>query len=116
VSPYLEIQELYLKSPEERPFGYYLSIHLERGYVYSSPDFFWMGVPVVKSELEAGRYPLTLPSGKPDCWYISALAGDMVKAWSVEPFPLPWIGFDRGPMGRKKLKFYERQRLRTHTT
>lgn len=116
LSPYEQIQKLYFESPEEQPFGYYFGIHLERGYVYSTPEFFWMGMPVVRSELEEGKHPMTIPTGEPDCWYLSALSGDMVKAWAVEPYPLKWIGFDRGPMGRKKLKFYERQRLRTHTT
>lgn len=116
MSPWEQIQQLYLAAPEEQPFGYYFSIHLERGYVYSTPEFFWMGMPHVKAELEAGKHPMTIPSGKPDCWYISVLAGDMIKAWGVEPYPLTWLGFDRGPVGRKKLKFYERSRLRVRTT
>lgn len=115
MSPFEQIQKLYADSPEEKPFGYYFGIHLERGYIYSSPRFFWMGMPVVRAELEAGKHPLTLPEGEPDTWYLSALAGDMAEAWKVEPFPLPYIAYDRGPLGKKRLRFHERVRLRVKT-
>lgn len=116
LSPYQQVTQMYDEHPEEMPFAHYLEVHLRRGYVYSNPEFFWMAVPVVKAELLDGQHPLEIPMGKPDCWYISALAGDMVKAWNCEPYPLEWIGFERGDADGKRLRFYERVRLRAHTS
>lgn len=116
LSPYQQVLKMYEESPEEMPFAHYFEVHLRRGYVFSNPEFFWMGVPVVKAEIEAGQHPLEIPRGTVDCWYLAALAGDMAAAWNCEPYELKWIAFDRGPMGRKRLKIVERSRLRSKTT
>lgn len=75
-----------------------LEAHLVTGFVFSTPDFFVMGRPVIRM---APR-PLLLdpwrafPREGCDCWMVWLAAGDLGKAWSILPWPLPWLGFERG--------------------
>lgn len=114
MSPYETIRAKYMAEPEDLPFETYLFAHHLRGFVYSTPAFFAMGVPVLKSALEAGQHPLEISTAAPDCWYVSAFAGDMAQAWSILPFSLTWVSFDRGARDRKELRFYPAERIREH--
>lgn len=91
-------------------FDYALTWHLLNGFVFSRPDFFVMGRPVIKwaaPELivdPSHRFP----SGQCDCWHIYLLAGLHEKAWSVMPWELPWLSWERG----NDLRFYEVERIK----
>lgn len=61
--------------------GHDFAAALERnyahGFVFSTPDYFIMG-----REREGG-------------WFIEGMAGDMSKAWSILPYDLPTLAFER---------------------
>jgi hypothetical protein len=58
-------------------FAAALERNYQGGFVFSTPDFFIMG-----REVDGG-------------WFIEAMAGDMDKAWSILPYELSRIGFER---------------------
>ena len=58
-------------------FAEALERNYREGFVFSTPDFFIMG-----REREGS-------------WFIEAFAGDMAKAWSILPYELPFISFER---------------------
>lgn len=103
MSPYETIRLKYEASEHEKPWKWWLEYHYERGFVFSTPDFFAMGRVTSKSP------------GMDDCWYIFAFAGDMAKCWSILPWPLPWVAFERILDGKRDLRFYRLEDLRRHT-
>ena len=58
-------------------FASALERNYQQGFVFSTPDFFIMG-----RELNGG-------------WFIEGMAGEMARAWSILPYPLPTITFAR---------------------
>ena len=115
VSPYERIYERARKECTDAEFAARIGWYLHHGFVFSTPDFFIMG---------RNCWRETLPLVKPDeyfdrmdgdCWYIAAFAGDMSKAWSILPWPLPWIAFQREHAGTKELQFVEISRLKRLT-
>lgn len=115
MSPYEQIRQLYRDQPEANPFEWYVEQHLLRGYVFSAPDYFVMGLPVCRADMLDGYSYLSLPRGKPDTWFLSALAGNMAKVWEHEPYPLAHVGYERdGPEG-KRLMIFKRERIRERT-
>lgn len=112
MSPYETIAQKYTDEPEDCPFDHYLRFHLKSGFVHSTPDFFVMAIPVCREELKQG---LRIPCDYgPDCWYISAMAGNMAKAWELIPYELPFIAFDRGASDKKELHILPFGRIKQH--
>lgn len=116
MSPYEQMRAKYLAEPEDLPFESYLMAHHRhpRGVVIQTPDFFVMGLPVTRALLESQMHPLLIDTQHPDCWYVSAMAGDMGKAWGILPYPLPWIAFDRGAKHKKELRILPMAKIRDH--
>ena len=86
------------------------------GFVHSTPSFFVMGRPVPK--LAPPDEILSPTIFRPNCcdaWYCHAVAGDMSKAWTMLPWELPWMCFDRqtGNHQDKGLRFYRLDKLRS---
>ena len=102
-SPYERIYERARKECTDAEFAARIGWHLHHGFVFSTPDFGIMGV--------ARAY--TNPPR--NAWYIEAFAGDMSKAWSILPWELPWVAFQREHAGTKELQFVEISRLKRLT-
>jgi hypothetical protein len=109
----------YAAHPQEQSFKWYCDWHFRHGFLFSTPEFFIMGRGVPKD------HPLMLDLGvlfapdSCDTWYIFSMAGDMIKAWSILPWPLPWIAFERVREGKRELTivpFEQIKRLTMQTT
>ena len=72
-------------------FAAALERNYQEGFVFSTPDFFIMG-----REVEGA-------------WFIEAFAGDMDRAWSILPYELPFVSFQRFD---NSLRFIPIERLR----
>src|SRR6185436_18250051 len=95
--PFEQAKAVYSKEPCRRSFETDLALHFEFGFVFSTPRFFCMGRPVQRS---APHGLILDPSYtfKPeecDTWLVWLMAGDVSAAWSVLPWPLPWLCFER---------------------
>ena len=102
MSPFEEIAGLYAEHPQAKSFAWYLNWYSMNGFVFATPEFFAMGGPCWKRDLESGMPGIEAaqriaicsePEG--DCWYVHALAGNMRRAWSIMPYYLPWFAFER---------------------
>jgi hypothetical protein len=88
---------VYKREPCARTFEADLTWHLENGFVFSRPDFFVMGRPVnrhASPALIVGQY--RFPSVVADCWHVYLMAGNVARAWSMLPWELEWVSFERG--------------------
>lgn len=80
-----------------RSFDEDLRLHMRHGFVFSTPEFFIMGRPVVSlahNDLitdSAHQFPVQ----DCDCWHVALFAGDIDKAWPVLPWELPLMSFQR---------------------
>lgn len=95
MSPAQVLRELYAR--KGLSFDQYVAIHIDRGFVFSTPDFFVMGRPVCRQWRKEDVFDAdqSAPRAVADGWFIHAMAGDTGKAWSILPWPLGWIGFQR---------------------
>ena len=116
MSPYEQMAEKYAVHPQERSFEWYVEWHARHGFVFATPDFFIMGRRAYKWSLENGGADAHLYSAEvADTWYIHAMAGDMSRAWSVLPYPLPWLAWERLLDGKRDLRFYEFDKVCRHS-
>ena len=101
MTPIDRIREKYQLHPQEQPFEFYLNWHLAHGFVYSTPDFFIMGRPThlilgldewnkMACDIDTACEP-KLENG----WYVHAMAGNISKVWSILPYELPYVAFER---------------------
>ena len=93
-----------------RSFGEDLLLHLEYGYVISTPGFFVMGRPVNDA---AGYHDLVSPwvgHPNPNAWWVYLASGSLPLIIRSMPFALPRIGFERGgvPVFYDTTKFLSR--------
>src|SRR6188768_2238508 len=100
MTPLARIAEFYAKHPQEESFEYYLNWHLENGFVFCTPEFFVMGRPIKTYPDEAHTIHgidnfAIWDREEHNCWYVHAMSGDISKAWSVLPYPLGFVAFDR---------------------
>lgn len=75
-----------------------LERNYQQGFVFATPDFFIMG-----RELDGG-------------WFIEGMAGDMSKAWSILPYELPSVTFQRFDNELRSLPLAVVKRLTYHET
>jgi hypothetical protein len=109
MSPIEQAMAVYQKEACARTFDEDLHLHLEHGFVFSTPEFFIMGRPVKSTE--EPKYivnPVIYFTDDCDCWHIYLMAGDCSKAWDIMPYPLPLFSFER----RNELRFYPMERIR----
>lgn len=109
MTPYEKAKAVYQKEICARTFAHDLELHLLHGFVFSTPDSFIMGRPVYRG----GRYEeITNPAFRfqlCDCWLVYLAAGNSLRIFfQYEPYPLPWIGWERN----NKLRFYKTERIR----
>lgn len=110
MSPFLEAKAVYEREPCRREFFEDVCLHLMHGFVFSTPEFFIMGRPVLSSApAEMVVTPsVQWPRESCDCWHIYLFAGDMTKAWTILPWQLPKISFER----KNELRFYRFRDIR----
>ena len=113
MSPYERIAAEYAARPRQQTFSWYVVWHCLHGFVFSTPDFFVMGRPINKGYCERNGVPLYAATGdEADTWYLHSFAGDMAKSWSILPYPLPYIAWERMRDGRLELTVVKFERIR----
>jgi hypothetical protein len=105
-----QAMRVYTQERCARTFNEDLISHLMHGFVFSTPEYFIMGRPVVSTEdrAEIVNPEVTWPRERCDCWHIHLMAGDTRPAWSIMPWPLPLFSFER----RNDLRFYPVERIK----
>lgn len=96
LTPFEEAREVYAKEPSAHSFEDDLLWHLQNGYVISRPDLFIMGRHVdskAPSGQIVGRW-LFHPD-RCDAWHIALFAGEIGPAFSLMPWKLPLLAFER---------------------
>ena len=112
-TPYQAMKATYRRFPEPYPLIGYVEWHLNHGFIFSTPHFFIQGFVVNKDKLGSGAYPVDCYDPKGDCWYVSDMAGDIGKAWSILPWELPFIAWHRDRHGGKDLHIVPLSRMRS---
>jgi hypothetical protein len=107
ITPFEQAAQVYHMEPCARTFRYDLELHLLNGYVYSTPDYFVMGRPVQRCAPRDAIVDPAINHAAPDCWHVYLAAGDMPKALTMVPYPLPWMSFERG----NRLRFWKMSRI-----
>ena len=78
--------------------------------MFSTPELFMMGRPIVKSD-DGLMVELALDPSHEfigfDCWLVWLCAGNLLEALRLTPFRLPWIAFQRN----NKLRFLRADKL-----
>ena len=97
MSPFERAAEVYRTEWCRRTLREDLEAHLVGGFVFARPDFFIMGRPVVRTAdpalvVDPWHH---FPTADCDCWHVYLFAGNMARAWSVMPWPLPWFSWER---------------------
>ncbi len=102
--PYEEAKAVYSREPCKRTFDEDVLLHLQFGFIFSTPEFFIMGRPVDSTAPAADvvNPGVSFPPESCDCWHIYLMAGNCGKAWSIMPWHLPLVSWER----RNELRFY----------
>ncbi len=95
MSPYERIYRAAAELDPDLNWPETLRDYLQGGFVFSTPDFFIMG----RQQDEK-------------TWYVHSMAGDMQKAWSILPWHLPFIAFERVRSGKRELTIVPTETLR----
>jgi hypothetical protein len=111
MTPYEVAADWYRIHPQPHSFSYYLIENALHGFVFITPDFFIMGRPANKQLLEQGVRSVQFDA-EPDCWLVVFACGELSKAWSILPYYLPWIAFERLRNGRLDLNVISLSRMR----
>lgn len=110
MTPYEQIKVKYEAAPHDRPWGWWLEWHAVHGFIFSTPDYFVMGRPIQTS---FDFHDLALAAREQaNAWYIFAFSGDLSQVWSILPFPLGWIAFERIRDGKRELTTVKSESLR----
>ncbi len=102
MTPFDQARAVYRKERCRRTFEEDLHAHLVGGFVFSTPDFFVMGRPVVSVAPPIAITDPRVSFARSDCWHVFLLAGDIRKAWGIVPYDLPMMSFER----KNELRFY----------
>ena len=107
MTPYEQAVLVYACEPCARSFEDDLRLHMMYGYVVSTPDVFLMGRPVEKNADETLIKDPAYKFYNPDTWLVYLAAGDMAKFFDYEPYPLPWMAWER----QNVLRFHRREHV-----
>ena len=101
---YRNARAIYDREPCRRTFNEDLELHLMNGVVFSTPDFFLMGRAVPRGACHSDiiNPAVVFAPALCDCWHVHVLAGDGQRAWSILPYAMQWMSFERN----NRLKFY----------
>lgn len=108
--PLEQAMAVYTSEPCRRTFNEDLISHLMNGFVFSTPEYFIMGRPVISTATyeQITDPDHAFPREQCDCWHIHLMAGDTRPAWAIMPWPLALFSFER----RNDLRFYPVERIR----
>ena len=95
MSPLDKARLVYTQEPCARTFEEDLRLHLQFGYVFSTPEFFVMGRPVDRHAPYDQLTDPRLQFPEPDAWWVYLAAGDFIKIWTISPYNLSYIGWER---------------------
>ena len=114
ITPYQRMAAKYIEAGKGVAFQYDVAWYLAHGFVFSRPDYFVMGRPVVSSATEAQMMDPDFKffSCECDCWYVHAMAGNVVRAFDVMPWKMPFIAFHRIGREGKGLTIASEARMR----
>lgn len=107
-SPYDAAQQIYQTEPCANSFEFDLAWHFRCGYVFSCPQLFLMGRAVWTPTGDIGVPTIVDGHADPNCWHIHLAVGDIWEFFRYEPYPLPYISFER----KNVLRVFRRERLR----
>jgi len=115
MTPYERLVALYDRQPEicgGKSLAWYIDVYCRHGFVFSRPDFFIMGRPVVAflDPEKIMQCDFDFHWHRCDCWQIEAMAGNCAKAFDIMPWPLPWLCFCRWFQDKRGLRFVETHR------
>lgn len=102
LTPYEQVRKVYETEPCRRSFEEDLHLHLQTGYVFSTPTLFLMGRPVRRKAPTRWIVDPHHVFQNPDAWLIYLAAGNMAEFFEKEPYELPWVGWEK----RNVLRFY----------
>jgi hypothetical protein len=110
-TPFEILDAEYAARPEiigHRPLAWYVEHYGTHGFIRQGPGYFIMGRPVVKGAPEALvlQWDHDFPWGVCDCWYVQAMAGNLVHCLADIPWELPWVGFVRIFKQDLNLRYY----------
>jgi hypothetical protein len=105
MSPVERAAEVYKRERCTRSFRDDLEIHLLHGFVFSRPDYFIMGRPVVSTadENDIADPLYQFHSSECDAWHVALFSGNIARAFHVMPWRLPRITMQR----QNELRIYE---------
>lgn len=117
MTPLDKARAVYASEPCARTFEEDLRLHLKFSYVHSTPEYFIMGRPVT---MDAAYSDITDPIvqfSEPDAWWVYLASGDLKSFFTIKPFDLPYVGWERD----NKARFYRADKVsrlcqRTTTT
>jgi len=89
-----------------------VSLHLQHGYVVSTPTGFGMARPIDSSWRDdvARQADITQSDPSGDTWFIWMVAGDLAEVMSFLPSPKMWLAFARHGLPR----WVEAERILRH--
>lgn len=110
MTPVEQAAAVYERETCARTFREDLEAHLLHGFVFSRPDFFVMGRPVIRTADPALIVNPWhhFPSSECDCWHVFLFAGNMLPAWRIMPWDLPWFSWER----KNELRFVRVESMR----
>ena len=94
--------------PSVTSFPDMVAWHLRHGYLFNTRDYFVMGRPIqlqnTREETDIVIDSLFVYEAKnSNCWYFSALSGNLRGVWHLLPYELPWMAYHRMIRGQPRL-------------
>jgi hypothetical protein len=114
MSPYQEAIKVYLKEYSTRFFREDLEAHLQNpeAYVFSTPEVFCMGRPVriAPDSIDMVLDPhVRFTREEANCWHVYLYAGKANLAFTLVPYPLEYVSFERN----NNLRVYKYEVIRS---
>lgn len=113
LSPYERTAYDWAAYPRSHSLQWYEDMHKAHGFVFATPAFYVMGRPVRKyaplEQILDVEHVFDFDTC--DTWYVFLMCGNLWKAWSVLPWELPFICWQRDNDPTEELRFYETRRV-----
>lgn len=107
MSPIAKAARVFIEEPSAVDFQDVLASHLLYGYVYSTPESFIMARPVNVDASHKEILDSNVDFANPNAWFIYAAAGTLESFLAIEPYPLPFFGWEK----RNRVRFWPRERV-----
>lgn len=107
MTPFTRAAQWHLTHCPEHPLAPILEAHLQKGYVFNTPELFIMARRVLLAWDEDRLLDPWDHAPHGNSWHIWLYAGDIKAIAKLIPYPLPYITFHRAG----KLKTYPMKKL-----